>query len=178
MKDTGTGKTVQLVFILFYFILFYFILFYSSQSEGTYVALLGHIILILNKPQSCQLRGEATNINFIVVAMTRPEVVPRSTVLEASSLSITPCFFVSFRIFFFEQHESQNIYFFCRAKMTTTLNQIICFSSTKIRIFFSATLGIRIFFLEKTIPPPPFKLNGRSLMLFCWISSGVSPLFI
>ena len=59
-------------------------------------------------------------------------------------------FFVSFRIFYF--------YFFCRAKrefffqnstldyMTKTLNQIIFFSSTKIRIFFSATLGIRIFF--------------------------------
>ena len=29
----------------------------------------------------------------------------------------------------------------------------IFFSSTKIRIFFSATLGIRIFFLEKTITP-------------------------
>ena len=61
----------------------------------------------------------------------------------------------------FGQHESQNIYFFCRTKrtfffqnltlgyMTKTLNQIIFFSSTKIRIFFSATLGIRIFFLEK-----------------------------
>ena len=33
--------------------------------------------------------------------------------------------------------------------MTKTMNQIIFFSSTKIRIFFSATLGIRIFFLEK-----------------------------
>ena len=37
--------------------------------------------------------------------------------------------------------------------MTKTLNQII-FSSTKIRIFFSATLGIRIFFLKKNITPP------------------------
>ena len=49
-------------------------------------------------------------------------------------------------------------FFFCRAKreiffhkptlgyMTKTLNQIIFFPSTKIRIFFSATLGIRIFF--------------------------------
>ena len=58
----------------------------------------------------------------------------------------------------FRQHESENIYFFCRAKrelffqnstlayMTKTLNQIIFFSSTKIRIFFSATLEIRIFF--------------------------------
>jgi hypothetical protein len=67
---------------------------------------------------------------------------------------------------FFGQHKSQNIYFFCRAKreifsqnltlgyMTKTLNQIIFFSSIKIRIFFSATLGIRIFFLEKTITPP------------------------
>ena len=59
--------------------------------------------------------------------------------------------------FFFGHHESWNIYFFCRAKremfsqkltlgyMTKTLNQIF-FSSTKLRIFFSATLGIRIFF--------------------------------
>ena len=52
-----------------------------------------------------------------------------------------------------------NIYLFCRAKckfffqnltlgyiLTKTLNQIIFFSSTKIRIFFSVTLGIRIFF--------------------------------
>ena len=36
------------------------------------------------------------------------------------------------------------------------------FSSTKIRIFFSATLGITIFLLEKK-HIPPFKLNGRSL---------------
>ena len=54
--------------------------------------------------------------------------------------------------------------------MTKTLNQIIFFSSTKIRIFFSATLGIKIFFVEKNHnppppppPPPPFNLNGRSL---------------
>jgi hypothetical protein len=52
--------------------------------------------------------------------------------------------------------------FFCCAKrefffqnptlgyMTNTLNQIIFFPPTKIRIFFSATLEIRIFFLEKT----------------------------
>ena len=78
--------------------------------------------------------------------------------------------------FFFEQHESSNIYFFCRSKrenffqnltvdyMTKTLNQIIFFPSTKIRIFFSATLGIRIFFLEKN-HTPPFKLNGRSLTI-------------
>ena len=67
--------------------------------------------------------------------------------------------------FFFGQHKSQNIYLFCRAKreiffqnstvdyMTKTLNQIF-FSSTKIRIFFSATLGIRIFFQKKTMTPP------------------------
>ena len=54
--------------------------------------------------------------------------------------------------------------FFSRIQhyMTKTLNQIIFFSSTKIRIFFSATLGISIFFLEKN-HNPPFKLNGRSL---------------
>ena len=72
---------------------------------------------------------------------------------------------------FFGQHKSWNIYFFCRAKreiffknltlgyMTKTLNQIIFFSSTKIRIFFSATLGIRIFFKKKNIPPPPLQVK-------------------
>ena len=51
--------------------------------------------------------------------------------------------------------------FFCRGKrniffqnltlgyMTKTLNQIIFFSSAKIRIFFSATLGIKIFLRKK-----------------------------
>ena len=49
--------------------------------------------------------------------------------------------------------------------MTKTLNQIIFFSSTKIRIFFSPTLGIRIFKKKKKKPtPPPLKLNGRSLI--------------
>jgi hypothetical protein len=43
--------------------------------------------------------------------------------------------------------------------MTNTLNQIIFFSSTKIRIFFSATLGIRIFFLEKTHNPHPLEVK-------------------
>ena len=38
--------------------------------------------------------------------------------------------------------------------MTKTLNQIIFFFLHQNRIFFSATLGIRIFFLEKTITPP------------------------
>ena len=46
--------------------------------------------------------------------------------------------------------------------MTKTLIQII-FPSPKSEYFFSATLGIRIFFLEKNHNPPPFKLNGRSL---------------
>ena len=65
--------------------------------------------------------------------------------------------FVSFRIFF-PDNTRVRIFLFCRAKrefffqnltlgyMTKTLNQIIFFFSTKIRIFFSATLGIRIFF--------------------------------
>ena len=63
--------------------------------------------------------------------------------------------------YFFGQHKSQNIYFFVAQSaqfffqnltlgyMTKTLNQIIFFSSPKIRIFFSAALGIRIFFLQK-----------------------------
>ena len=66
-------------------------------------------------------------------------------------------FFVSFRNFFRTTQELEYL-FFCRARreifcqnltlgyMTKTLNQNIFFSSTKIRIFFSAILGIRIFF--------------------------------
>ena len=57
----------------------------------------------------------------------------------------------------FRTKQELEIYYFCRAKreilfqnltleyMTKILNQFF-FSSTKIRIFFSATLGIRIFF--------------------------------
>ena len=57
--------------------------------------------------------------------------------------------FVSFRIFFSDNTELE--YFFSLqistlGYMTKTLNQIIFFSSTKIRIYFSATLGIKIFF--------------------------------
>ena len=73
---------------------------------------------------------------------------------------------------FFGQHESQNIYIFCRAmreiffqnltldNMTKTLNQIIFFSSTKIRTFFSATLGIRIFCFRKK-PRGELRCSGR-----------------
>ena len=75
-------------------------------------------------------------------------------------------FFVSFRIFFSDNTRDRIFIFFCRANrekffknltlgyMTNTLNQIF-FSSTKIRIFFSTTLEIRIFFLEQNHNPPP-----------------------
>ena len=60
--------------------------------------------------------------------------------------------------FFFGEHELEYLYFSVAQSakflfqnltlgyMPKTLNQIIFLSSTKIRIFFSATLGIRIFF--------------------------------
>ena len=56
-------------------------------------------------------------------------------------------FFVSFRIFF-SDNTRVRIFIFQYSTldyMIKTLNQIIFFSSTKIRIFLSATLGIRIF---------------------------------
>ena len=74
---------------------------------------------------------------------------------------------------FFGQHESQNINFCYRAKrefffqnatlgyMTNTLNQFIFFPSTKIRIFFSATLGIRIFIQKKKTYPSPSLLQVK-----------------
>ena len=66
-------------------------------------------------------------------------------------------FFVSFRIVFRTTRELEYYFFLSRKAqfffqnstlgyMTKALNHIIFFSSTKIRIFFSATLGIRIFF--------------------------------
>ena len=76
--------------------------------------------------------------------------------------------------FFFGQHKSQNIFFLSREAGfffpefiirlydKNSESDYFVFSSTKSRIFFSATLGIRIFFQKKTITPP-FKLNGRSL---------------
>ena len=61
-----------------------------------------------------------------------------------------------FRSEFFFRTTQELEYFFSMSRnffqnltlsyMTKTLNQIIFFFSTKIRIFFSATLGIRIFF--------------------------------
>ena len=67
-------------------------------------------------------------------------------------------FFCFVQNFFFGQHESQNIYFCCCAKceiffqnstlgyITKTLNHIIFFSSTKIRIFFQQHWESEYFF--------------------------------
>ena len=98
-------------------------------------------------------------------------------------------FFVSFRNFFSDNTRVRIFIFFVAQSakffsqnstldyMTKSLNQIIFFSSTKIRIFFSETLGIRIFFLEKKHnpppSPPPFKLNGRSYSLCNLISGAI-----
>ena len=49
--------------------------------------------------------------------------------------------------------------------MIKTLNQIIFFSSTKIRIFFFSNIGNQNILLEKN-HNPPFKLNGPSLNFF------------
>ena len=83
--------------------------------------------------------------------------------------------------FFFRQHKSQNIIFFCRAKreiffqnltlgyMTKTLNQIIFFSLHQNQNIFFSNIGNQNIFLEKN-HNPPFKINGRSLILFIWLS--------
>ena len=84
--------------------------------------------------------------------------------------------FCFFQNFFFGQHELEYLFFLLRKVRIFfpeynirlydkhSESDYFFFPSTKIRIFFSATLGIRIFFQKKTITPP-FKLNGRSLML-------------
>jgi hypothetical protein len=96
-------------------------------------------------------------------------------------------FFVSFRINFSDNTRVRIFIFLSRAKcnfffqnltlgyMTKTLNQIFVFSSTKIRIFFSAILGIRIFFLEKTITPPPLQVKwsvpNQMYILYIWVEA-------
>ena len=69
--------------------------------------------------------------------------------------------------FFFGQHESLNIYFFCRTKrdffsqnstlgyMTKTLNQIFFFLHQNLNIFFSNIGNQNIFLEKKHTPPPP-----------------------
>ena len=83
-------------------------------------------------------------------------------------------FFCFVQKFFSEQHKSQNIDFFCRAKhnfsphnlalgyMTKTLNQIIFFFLPQNQNIFFSNIGNQNIFLEKN-HNPPFKLNGRSL---------------
>ena len=78
--------------------------------------------------------------------------------------------------FFFGQHKSQNINFFCRAKreiffqnltlvyMAKTLNQIIFFPPPKSEYFFQQHWESEYFFQKKK-HTPPFKLNGRSLTM-------------
>ena len=80
-------------------------------------------------------------------------------------------FFVSFRMFFSDITRVRIFIFFVAqsANFCPEFNirlydknseSDFFFSSNKIRIFFSATLGIRIFFLEKKhIPPPPPPFN-------------------
>jgi hypothetical protein len=81
-------------------------------------------------------------------------------------------FFVSFRIFFSDNTRVRILFFLSRkAHIFFSESNIRLYdknsesdyfvSSTKIRIFFSATLGIRIFFLEKKHYPPPLPLQVK-----------------
>jgi hypothetical protein len=82
--------------------------------------------------------------------------------------------------FFFGQHENYNIYCYCRAKrefffqnstlgyMTNTLNHIYFYFLHQHQNIFFSNIGNKNIFLEKKnitppTPPPPCKLNGRSL---------------
>ena len=68
-------------------------------------------------------------------------------------------FFFRSEFFFLTTRELHVEYFFCRefsiGYMTKTLNQIIFFSSTKIRIFFQQHWESEYLFRKKNIAPPP-----------------------
>jgi hypothetical protein len=79
---------------------------------------------------------------------------------------------------FFSDNTSYNINFFCLAKrnfflqnltlgyITKTLNQIIFFFLHQNQNIFFSNIGNQNIFLEKNHNPPPFKLNGRSLITY------------
>ena len=77
---------------------------------------------------------------------------------------------------FFSDNARVRIFFFCRANFFSPEFNIrlydknsesdYFFSSTKIRLFFSATLGIRIFFQKKNITPPGPSLIHMALYNF------------
>ena len=82
--------------------------------------------------------------------------------------------FCSVQKFFFGQHESQNIYFFCSAKREfffpefniklydkNSESDFSLFPPAKSEYFFQQHWESEYFFRKKTITP--FKLNGRSL---------------
>ena len=86
-------------------------------------------------------------------------------------------FFVSFRIFFSDNTRVRILLFFVAQSakkkfqdlilgyMTKTLNQIIIFFLHQNQNIFFSNIGNQNIFLEKKHnPPPPFKLNGRSLI--------------
>ena len=84
------------------------------------------------------------------------------------------CFFVLFRIFFRTSQELEYFFFFVanffsRIQYDKNSESHCFFFSPKIRIFFSATLEIRIFFLEN-------KLNGHflryNIKAFCYFLGG------
>jgi hypothetical protein len=82
------------------------------------------------------------------------------------------------RIFFFVTHSAKFFYQnLTLSYMTKILNQIIFFSSTKIRIFFSATL--EIFFFEKNHTPPPLSLQvkwvvpNQMYILYIWVETNL-----
>ena len=109
----------------------------KQQSVGWHVAPLGHNVILFQSqpvfslpPSYYLLSRVAANRGYGF--LFRPEFFFRTT------------------------HELEYFFFFCRTKREIffqsltlglkTLNQIIFFSSTKIIIFFSATLGIRILY--------------------------------
>jgi hypothetical protein len=82
------------------------------------------------------------HVNHTIVTINAPYLQCYSFLLRSEFFFRTTREIEYFFFFFF-----QNL---TLDYMTKTLNQISFFSSTKIRIFCSATWGIRRFFLEKT----------------------------
>jgi hypothetical protein len=100
-------------------------------------------------------------------------------------------FFVSFRIFFSDNARVRIFIFFVArgfffqkltlGYMTKTLIQIFFFLQQNQNIFFSNIGNQNIFLDNKHTPPPPFKLNGRSLNIHLekkwWFETGFLRIF-
>ena len=115
------------------------------MSDGSITVLYHGMSLTIVHPVSSTNKTDCHNIAEILLKVVLNTITLgygflfRSEFFFRTTRELRYLFFLSRKTRFFFQNATLGY-------MTKTLNHIILFSSNKIRFFFSATLGIRIFF--------------------------------